>query len=470
MVISNPYPAATEEEDEVLVDFRAGLTTFAVMAYIIVVNPVILTTGAAITGQNLSFAGVATATCLVAAVASMAMGVWARFPLALAPGMGLNAVVAFYLVANLGLTWQGAMAVIFLEGLVITLLVFSGARQMLLSAVPQALTAAIAGGIGLFILAIGAYEAGFFQVPVEVGKVLQSAPPTAGRLGNLTFAPTALSVVGVLLTSWMLVGRWKGALLLGIVATTILGTAYQYLTGISVSTQPGKAVLPTTWMAPPDFSVIVQLPGVVGLGDPFTKLGFVAAVAVVLAVMLSDFFDTAGTATGIAQQAGLTDEQGQPKGYNRILQVDSLAALGGGLFGSSSATSYIESAAGVAEGGKTGLVSIVVGVLFLIAIPFTPLLAVVPPEATAPALILVGYYMLREVIGKIPWGSVEEGLPALATLTVMPLTWSITNGVGVGVLLYVFLKVVNRKASGLHPLLWVIALAFALYFAFWRGG
>jgi AGZA family xanthine/uracil permease-like MFS transporter len=402
---------------------------------------------------------------LTAGLLTLAMGLWANFPLALAPGMGLNSVVAFQLIVGQGLPWPVAMGVIFLEGVIITILVLTGFREAVMTALPHSLKMAIGGGIGLFLLAIGAYEGGLFRVPVQVGQTVQMPPPTAGALGNLVAPPTVLAIVGLLLTGWLLARGVRGGLLIGILLTTVVGMVWHYATGAAVSTQPGKAVLPETWLSLPDFRTLGA-----GLNvEVFVQLGFLAALLTILAIMLSDFFDTLGTVVAVGKEANLLDERGRPPHLDRILIVDSLGAAVGGAAGSSSNTCYIESAAGVAEGGRTGLTSVATAVPFFLAMFLANILAVVPPEATAAALIIVGFFMMAAVGREIPWASIEEGLPALLTLTVMPLTWSITNGIGAGIVLYVFLKAVNGKLRELHPVMWLAAAAFVIYFAFWRA-
>jgi AGZA family xanthine/uracil permease-like MFS transporter len=444
----------------VATEVRAGLTTFVVMSYIIVLNAVILTTGTQIAGQNLPFPAVVTATCLVAGLMTLAMGLYANFPLALAPGMGLNSVVAFQLVAGQGLPWQAAMGVIFVEGVLITLLVLTGFREAVMHALPASMKLAIGGGIGLFLLAIGAYQGGLYRVPVTVGQTITQPPPTAGAIGNLASPPTVLALIGLAVTAWLMSRGVRGGLLFGILLTTAIGIVWHYALGTSVSTVPGKAVLPERWITAPDFSTIGA-----GLNfEAFARLGLLAAILTVVTVMLSDFFDTMGTVVAIGKEAGLLDEQGRPPRLERILLVDSLAAAAGGLFGSSSATSYIESGAGVAEGGRTGLAAVATAIPFFLAMFVGNLIAVVPPEATAAALIVVGFYMMAAVGRDLPWDSIDEGLPALLTLTIMPLTWSITNGIGAGAIVYTFIKLIRGRRAELHPLLLLVTLAFVVYF------
>jgi AGZA family xanthine/uracil permease-like MFS transporter len=442
-------------------EVRAGLATFMVMAYIIVVNAVVLTSGARLAGIDLSFPAVVTSTCLIAGLATLAMGLYANLPFAIAPGMGLNAVVAFQLLVGMRYSYAEAMGVILLEGLLITLLVLTGLRQAVLRALPYSLKLAIGAGIGLFLFTIGAYEAGLFVVPLSATQGGTVPPPTAGALGMLTAPATLYAIVGLLLTSLLLLQDVRGALLWGILATTVLGMVLQAVAGAQLSTLPGKLTVPRELLAAPDFSLLGS--GLGGLsfltrgGGAFVLAGLLAT----LSLMLSDFFDTAGTFTALGTAAELVDQQGHLReGENRAYLVDSLGALGGGLVGSSSATTYIESGAGIAEGGRTGLASVVTAIPFLLAMWLANLVAIIPPEATAGALMLVGLLMLGAVGRDIPWGELRQGIPALFTLMLMPLTWSISNGIGAGVILYTLLQ--PRQAG---PLLWLVSAAFVLYFA-----
>jgi AGZA family xanthine/uracil permease-like MFS transporter len=444
----------------VATEVRAGLTTFVVMSYIIVLNAVILTSGAQIAKQDMPFAAIVTATCLVAGLMTLAMGLYANYPIALAPGMGLNSVVAFQLVAGQGLPWQAAMGVIFVEGLLVTALMLSGLREAVMNAMPQSMKMATGGGIGLFLLAIGAYEGGLYKVPVSVGQTITQPPATAGAIGNLASPPTVLALVGLAVTAWLLSRGVQGGMLIGILATTVVGIVWHYTLGTDVSAMPGKAVIPEQWISLPDLSAI-------GTGfnfEAFARLGLLTALLTVVTVMLSDFFDSMGTVVAIGKGAGLLDEDGNPPRLGRILLVDSVAAAVGGLFGSSSATAYIESGAGVAEGGRTGLTAVVAAIPFFLAMFTGNVLSIVPPEATAAALIVVGFYMMAAVALEIPWDSIDEGLPALLTLTIMPLTWSISNGIGAGAIVYTFIKLIRGQADELHPLMMLVSGAFVVYF------
>jgi adenine/guanine/hypoxanthine permease len=452
----------TARRTDVGTEVRAGLTTFMVMSYIIVVNPVILSTGASIAGLDVSFPALVTSTCLVAAVMTLAMGLWANVPFALAPGLGINAVVAFQLMVGLKYTFAEAMGVIVLEGLIITILVLTGLRQMVLHSLPVALKLAIGAGIGLFIFAIGAYEAGLYSVPLGATQGGTVAPPTAGALGNFTSPTTIYAVAGLVLTAYLMHRRVKGAILIGILAITLVGVVVHLLTRAPLSVVPGKLELSGPLISAPDFRYVG-----IGLGGLsfLTKGGaglILAGILATVSIMLSDFFDTAGTFTGLGSEAVLVDEQGNLReNEGRAFVVDSLAAFMGGVVGSSSATTYIESAAGIAEGGRSGLTSVVTALPFVVAMVFASLFAIVPQEATAGALMVVGVLMLAAVGSEIPWRDFSLALPALFTVMLMPLTWSITNGIAGGVVLYVLLN--GRKANAV---LWVLAAAFVLYLIF----
>jgi len=384
-------------------------------------------------------------------VLTIVMGLATNYPLALASGMGLNAVIAFQLVAGLKLPWTAAMGVVLLEGAVITVLVLTGFREAIMNAIPVSLKRAIGVGIGLFILFIGLVSAGVVK-PGPAG-----VPVT---LGELTSAPVAVALFGLFLTLWLAARRSSGALLVGILASTVAAIAVNAATGGRAFPIPGQAVWPAALVAWPDFSSL-------GAGldlSVFARLGVLAAVVTIFSIMLSDFFDTMGTVIGIGGEAGWLTREGRLPRLDRVLLVDGLAAVAGGAAGASSATTYIESAAGVAAGARSGLASVVTGICFLLALFFAPLAGVVPAQATAPALIVVGYLMSR-VVRDIPLNDLEEGFPALLTLAVMPFTYSITNGIGAGFIAYCFIKLVRGKGAQVPVMMYVAALAFAIYFA-----
>jgi AGZA family xanthine/uracil permease-like MFS transporter len=409
------------------------VTTFLVMAYIIFVNPNILS------ATGLDPAALAAGTALVAGLLTILMGVVANVPIAMAAGLGINAAVAFGLVLGDGLTPEGAMGVIVLEGLIVTALVLVGMREAIMHAVPMALKRAIGVGIGLFILFIGFVNGGLIGIP-EGGAVPVEFifPNTAGAW---------VTLIGLLITVVLYARKVPGALIISILATTIVALIW------------GVAEIPETFTATPSFETL----GAFDLGNVFTQLGFVAAALTIFSFMLTDFFDTMGTATAITEQAGLIDDEGKIEGIGKLLFVDSIGAAAGGAAGVSSNTSYIESSAGVAEGGRTGLTSVVVGVLFLIAIFLSPLAGIVPNQATAPVLILVGFLMASLIKG-IDFDDFEEGFPALLAIVLMPLTFSITVGIGAGFVMYTLIKVVRGKVGDIHPLMWVVAISFLIYF------
>ena len=428
------YFKLTERGTSVGTEVRAGLTTFLVMAYIIFVNPSIL--GEA----GFDAAAVGAGTALVAGLLSIIMGVVANVPLAMAAGLGLNAAVAFGLVLTDGLTPEGAMGVIVLEGLIVAALVLVGLREAIMNAVPLSLKRAIGVGIGLFILFIGFVSGGLIEgtgaPAAPVGFVF---PNTAGAW---------VTLIGLVITVVLYARRIPGALIISILVTTVVALIWDV------------AQIPDTFAVTPSFDTL----GAFDLGNPFTQLGFVAAALTIFSFMLTDFFDTMGTATAITEQAGLTDEEGNIEDIGKLLFVDSIGAAAGGAAGVSSNTSYIESSAGVAEGGRTGLTSVVVGVLFLIAIFLSPLAGIVPPQATAPVLILVGFLMAGLIKG-IDFDDLEEGFPALLAIVLMPLTFSITVGIGAGFVMYTLIKVVKGKSGDVHPLMWIVTVAFLIYFA-----
>jgi AGZA family xanthine/uracil permease-like MFS transporter len=439
----------SERGSSVRTEIIAGFATWLTMAYILFVNPAILGALPDSAGTTLSFPQVLTVTALVAGVMTLAMGIYANYPFAIAAGLGLNAFVAFTLVATLGLTWPQAMGVIAIEGAIITLLVLTGFREAVLNAIPMDLKRAIGIGIGLFLAIIGL---------VNGGIVVNSEATLITLNPDLSSLPVLVFVVGLAITATLVTRKMKGGLLIGILATTVFAIIVNQGFGDSTVFDPGIAVIPDDIVGSPDFGLL----GNVSFGV-FDVLGLATAAAAILAVMLSDFFDTMGTVVGLADEADLLDEDGKLPGMNRVLLVDSVAAAAGGLASSSSNTTYIESAAGIGEGGRTGLTSVVVGVLFLLAIFFSPIAGVIPAEATAPVLVIVGYFMMQAV-GEISWRDPAVGIPALLTIVMMPFTYSITNGVGAGFLSYVVIRVLQGKFREVHPLLYVVAAVFAWYF------
>jgi adenine/guanine/hypoxanthine permease len=441
------YFHITERGSTVRTELIAGVATFLTMSYILFVNPSIIAGLKDHTGVALDFGQVLTVTALVAGFITLLMGVYANYPFALAAGLGLNAFVAFTLVAGPAhLTWPEAMGVIVAEGLAITVLVLTGFRQAVLNAIPMDLKRAIGIGIGLFIAFIGLVNAG---VVIKGTPVVTIAP-------NFRTWPLLIFGVGLVVTSALVARRIKGALLLGIIFTTAFATIVNEAKHLKIFTD-GSAKIPHTWPGP-NFHLLGHFSF-----DFWTVLGTGSAIAVVLSVMLSDFFDTMGTVIGIAGEAGLLDRDGRLPGIERVLIVDSLAAAAGGAASASSNTTYIESAAGVSEGGRTGLTSVVVGVLFLASLFIAPLAGMVPAVATAPVLVIVGYFMMT-IVKDINWSDPGIGIPALLTIVVMPFTYSITNGVGAGFVSYVVVAMLRGRAREVHWLMYVVAAIFGWYF------
>jgi AGZA family xanthine/uracil permease-like MFS transporter len=427
----------------------AGVTTFMTMAYILFVNPAILG------GEGgLPFPAVLTVTALVAGVMTLAMGVFANYPFAIASGLGLNAVVAFQLVGFEGLSFPEAMGVVVAEGVLITILVLTGFREAVLNAIPLELKKAIGAGIGLFITIIGFANSGIVVPGPGAGG------PVLGR-GDVDSARIAVFVVGLLVTAFLLARRTKGALLYGIVGTTVLAIVVNAVAGGELWTEvgPGVAQLPSDIVSAPDFSLLGQFSfGFVA------KLGALSAVLAVFTLMLADFFDTMGTAIALGDEGDFLDEQERLPGMNRVLLVDSVAAMAGGAASASSATTYIESASGISEGGRTGLASVVTGVLFLFALFLSPLAGIIPPEATAPALILVGFLMLS-VARELPWDDYSVAIPAFLTMVVMPFNYSITDGIGWGFVSYTVIKLLLGRVREVHWMMLASSSAFLVYFA-----
>lgn len=431
----------------------AGVTTFMTMAYILFLNPSILGDVVDAAGTRLDRAAVMTSTALVAALSTAAMGLFGRLPLALAAGMGLNAVVAYQLVGGMRLTWPEAMGVIVAEGTVIAALVLTGFREAVLRALPDAVKRAVAIGIGLFLVFIGLVNAG-----VVTRRQAGPVPVQLGTDGHLSGWPVLVFVLGFFLTSVLLVRRVRAAFVLGILGTTALAVVVNGATGGTAWKIPGVAQIPSSVVAAPDLSLL----GAVSFGF-VAKLGAATAALTVLSVMLSDFFDSMGTIMAVGEQARLLDEQGQVPRARAVLLVDSLAAVAGGLASASSATSYIESGAGVAAGGRTGLTALVCAACFGLSLVLSPLAAVVPAEATAPTLVLVGLLMMRDV-GALPWHEPAEAIPAFLAVVVMPFTYSITNGIGAAIVAHAVLALARGRAGEVHPLLWGCAGAFLVHF------
>ena len=438
-------------------EVRGGLTNYLVMSYILVVNAVVLG------NAGIPFPAVVAATAIMAALFTGGMALWANYPYAGAAGLGINAVVAFGLVKGAGLSWQGAMGVVALEGLAICVAMALGVRRALLDAVPVPIKLGIGAGIGAFIFTIGAFNGG---LAAATGN-----PSDPVALGNLNSGTAIVTLGGLLLTAFLYARNVKGALILGIIGATIIGIAVNAASGgATYKALPGVAVMPGTWVDTPDFSTIgavfTTVNGQFALLEVF-KLGIFVAILTVFSLMLSDFFDTAGTVVSVASEGGWLKPNGTIERADRVFWVDSLGALFGGIFGTSSNTTYIESGAGVAEGAKTGLASLVTAALFLVSVLLAPIAGIVPPQATAPALMLVGWFMFKPILDLNKIGNIDfaTGFAVLLTVFVMPLTYSITNGIGAGFIAYVLLKTAAGKMSEVSRPMLIAAIAFAVYFA-----
>jgi adenine/guanine/hypoxanthine permease len=448
-------------------EVRGGLATFFTMAYIVVLNPLIIGTAADVNGATLGVTRVAGVTALVAGVMTLAMGLYGRYPYALAAGLGLNSFVAVTLVQTM--TWPQAMGLIVLDGLLVTLLVLTGFRRAVITAIPDQLKTAISVGIGLFLALIGFVDAGFVRrVPDVAGTTV---PLQLGAEGRIVGWPAVVFVLGVLLIAVLAAVHVRGAILIGIVASTVLALLIELIGDIGPSFTPPNTVNPTGWSlvvpALPDqvFDIPdLSLLGAVDLTGAFRRAGLIVAVLFLFTLMLSDFFDSVGSILGVAREGGMLDEHGELPGVQRVLLVDSLGAAAGGLASASSNTTYVESAAGVGEGARTGLASVVTGGLFLLAMFFTPLVKVVPFEAATPALVIVGFLMMAQV-RSIDFTDFTVAIPAFLTIVVMPYTYSITNGIGAGFLSYTIIKVVTGRGHHVHPLLWIVSGFFLVYFA-----
>jgi adenine/guanine/hypoxanthine permease len=442
-------------------EIRGGVTTFFTMAYIVVLNPIILS-GPDINGTRLPFTGVAAVTALVAGLMTILMGVVGRYPFALATGLGINAIVAVY--AATQLSWPEIMGLVVLEGLLITVLVLTGFRRAVFEAIPAQLKTAIAVGIGFFLTIIGLADAGVIRPGVPLISF--------GVGGQLAGWPLLVFVIGLLLSAVLVVRKVKGALLIGILVSTVLAIIIEAVADIGQRTGPdGSELNPHGWalqepsfsgdvVAAPDLSLI----GNFSLGGGFSRIGILAALLIVFSLMIADFFDTVGTVTAVGAEGGLLDENRNLPRSQPVLLVDSLAAAAGGAASVSSNTTYIESASGVADGARTGLASVATGVLFLVAMFFSPLVQVVPSEAAAPALVIVGALMISQV-RHLVWDDLSLVIPAFLTIALMPFTYSITNGIGAGVISYVVLRLAVGRRRDIHPLMWVIAVMFLVYFA-----
>ncbi|KQR12059.1 NCS2 family permease [Cellulomonas sp. Leaf334] len=463
----------TERGSTIGTEIRGGLVTFFTMSYIIVLNPLIIGTVRSGDGQFLGggdapdLTAVAATTALVAGVLTILMGVVANFPLALAAGLGLNAVVAYSIAALPNMSWQDAMGIVVLEGLIILVLVLTGFRAAVFRAVPVEIKTAISVGIGLFIAFIGLVDAGFVRIPASM-----AVPVELGIAGSLGSWPLLVFVFGLLLAIVLMVRKVKGAILIAIVSATVLAFVIELVGNIGPQKdETGAVVNPGGWalgnphwpdggiIATPDFSLVGQF----SLFGSIESIGIVAVLLLVFSLLLADFFDTMGTMVAVGSEAKLLDKDGNPIGTQKILVVDSIAAAAGGAGSVSSNTSYIESAAGVGDGARTGLASVVTGIAFLLATFLAPLVSMVPFEAATPALVVVGFLMVTQITG-IDWRNWELAIPAFLTIVLMPFTYSITAGIGAGIITFVVIKLSLGKIREIHAFMWVASAMFVVYF------
>jgi len=464
------YFKISERGSTVAQEVRGGIVTFFTMAYIVALNPLIIGLAKDADGKFIgggdapNLALVAAMTALMAGILTILMGVLGNYPLALATGLGLNTFVAVGIASKM--TWADAMGLVVIEGLIITVLVLTGFRGAVFRAVPAQLKIAISVGIGLFIALIGLVDAGFVR-RTGAGPV----PVTLGDNGNLVGWPIIVFGIGLLLTIALMVKKVKGAILIGIVVATAAAIAIEsafkigpLFNGATGAVNPkgwnlNVPAVPSDIVATPDFSLFGQF----DLLGSFDRVPLITAILFIFTLLLSDFFDTVGTVTAIGHESGLIDDEGNVPNNNKILFVDSLAAVAGGAGSISSNTSYIESAAGVGEGARTGLASVVTGVLFLLTTFLAPLVAVIPYEAATPALVIVGFLMMTQ-IRSIDWDDLGIAIPAFLTIILMPFTYNISVGIGVGFVTHVIIRAIQGRAKEVHPLLWLVSGLFVIYF------
>jgi AGZA family xanthine/uracil permease-like MFS transporter len=464
------YFKISERGSSIAQEVRGGVVTFFTMAYIVALNPLIIGLAKDADGKYIGGGDVpnlplvAAMTALMAGVLTILMGVLGNYPLALATGLGLNTFVAVGIASKM--TWADAMGLVVIEGIIITILVLTGFRGAVFRAVPGQLKIAISVGIGLFIALIGLVDAGFVR-RTGAGPV----PVTLGDGGNLVGWPVIIFAFGLLLTVGLMVKKVKGAILIGIVVATAAAIAVEsafkigpLFNGATGAINPkgwnlNVPVVPSSVVDTPDFSLF----GDFNLLGSFDRVPLITAILFIFTLLLSDFFDTVGTVTAIGHESGLIDKDGNVPNNDRILLVDSLGAIAGGAGSISSNTSYIESAAGVGEGARTGLASVVTGLLFLLTTFLSPLVAVIPYEAATPALVIVGFLMMTQ-IKSIDWEDYGIGIPAFLTIILMPFTYNISVGIGAGFVTHVVIRAIQGRGKDVHPLLWFVSGLFMIYF------
>ncbi|MFB8145670.1 NCS2 family permease [Microbacterium sp. NPDC056003] len=452
----------TRRRSTVGAEVRGGVVTFVTMAYIVILNPIILSGGIDVDGNSLGFTQVAAVTALTAGVMTVLFGLVTRLPFAFAAGLGINSFLAVSVVGQV--TWPEAMGLVVINGLLIVLLAATGLRRMIFDAVPVQLKLAITVGIGLFIAFIGFVDAGF------VTTTGASSPPIGlGVDGSVATVPTLIFVFTLLLTGVLVARKVKGGILIGLVTGTVLAVVVEAIWDIGPKftddgVNPGGwglsvPELPASLVSIPDLSLIGQ----VSFGS-FERIGVLAALMLVFTLVFTNFFDAMGTMTGLSKEAGVADAKGDFPRLKSALIVEGVGAVAGGYASASSNTVFIESGAGIGEGARTGLANVVTGGLFLVAMFFTPLVSIVPTEVAAAALVIVGALMMAQ-IRYIDFSEFSVLLPVFLAVTVMPLTYSIANGIGAGFISWVIVRALSGKAKEISPLLWIVAAGFVLYFA-----
>ena len=446
-------------------EMRAGVVTFFAMAYIVLLNPLILGTGADSEDTVLGIPQVAAATALVAGIMCILFGAVANYPFGIAAGLGLNTLVAVTLVGTEGLTWPEAMGLVVIDGIIIVLLALSGFRTAVFRAIPPSMKAAIGVGIGMFISLIGFVDAGFVRrIPDEA---MTTVPVQLGINGSIASWPTLVFILGLFICGFMVARKIPGGLFIGIVLNTIIALIVEAATGAGSSAENGPTgwslavpSLPESLGGVPDLSIV----GKVDLIGAFTHIGVVTASLLVFTLVLANFFDAMGTMTALGRQAKLVDENGELPDMKKALVVEGFGAIVGGAGSASSATVYVDSSAGIADGARTGLANIVTGLLFLAAMFFTPLYEIVPIEAAAPVLVIVGALMMMQIT-EIDWTQFHIALPSFLTIVAMPFTYSIADGIGIGFITFAVFSVFAGKAKDVHWIMWLISALFVVFFA-----
>lgn len=454
----------TERGSTIGAEVRGGLVTFVAMAYIVILNPIILSSGVDVTGAQLAFPQVAATTALTAGAMTILFGLVARLPFAFAAGLGINSFLAVAVVGQV--TWAEAMGLVVINGLLIVLLAVTGLRRLIFDAVPMALKTAITVGIGLFIAFIGFVDSGF------VTATGANSPPVGlGVAGSIATVPTLLFVLTLLLAAVLLARKVKGAILIALVSGTVAAVVVEAIWNLGPKIgADGQVANPGGWgLSVPELpSSLVSWPDLALVGQisfgSFERIGVLAATMLVFTLLFTNFFDAMGTFTGLSREAGLADAKGNFPRLRSALIVEGVGAVAGGLTSSSSNTVFIESGAGIGEGAKTGLANLVTGGLFLLAMFFTPLTTIVPTEIAAAALVIVGALMMAQ-IRHVDLTDLSALVPVFLTVTVMPLTYSIANGIGAGFVSWVVIRSLSGKAKEISPLLWVVAAGFVVFFA-----